>query len=101
MEFRPKLAVITAVSAGFFSVFSAFPSYSNGSLGQDVRVIVVKPSAEIRRQSEIRQREKARAAAEKAKAKADAAAEKARQKDRDKATKSYEKRLAAQRKKKK
>lgn len=100
MEQRPKLAVITAVLAGFSVVFSAFPSHSNGSLGIEPRVIVVKPSREIRRQSEIRRMEKSRQAAEKAEAKADAAAEKARVKAREKETKAYEKRLAAQKKKK-
>lgn len=90
----------TSIFAAVFVVFSAFPGYSGGSMAPESRIIVVRPAPAIRRQAEIRRMEKDRLAAEKAEIKAAERAERAAEKDRAAATKAYEKRLAAQRKKK-
>jgi hypothetical protein len=96
-----KLIQLSSVLLGFSSVFFPFSAISGGSMAVESRVIIVRPAPEIRRQAEIRQREKARSAAEKSEAKSDAAAEKSRQKAWDAETKIYKKRLADQAKKRK
>lgn len=77
------------------------PAHAGGSMSSDVKVIVVHPSATSKAISRLRQIEKDRVADRKQAIKDNKAAAKAEAKARAAADKRYEKKLAAQRKKRK
>lgn len=87
--------VIVGVAVASFVVS---PAKADGSMAPSVRVIVVQPSAAVRRLNAMENLRKAQKAEAKAEAKAQRAAEKAAEKARVKADKAYAKKLEAQRK---
>lgn len=77
---------------------SAAPSFANGSMGQDVRIIVVNPSPYTYRVDRIREMEKRQAAERKYEAKSQAEQAKSAARRAEQADKAYYKKLEAGRK---